>query len=83
MECAELEVESRLLITTQHETLNKSDVVINDTKSSTDKNDHVQLESLLIETEDCCNLMNTETYLESNATNKTVHTSSQSNVNFT
>lgn len=84
MECTEHKEESHLIIT-QHETLNKNDIVTNDTKNNIDENGHVHLESL-VQTEDCCNLINTETCLESNnasTINNTVHTFSQLYVSVT
>lgn len=71
MECEETAVESYSPITTQCEVLNENDETIgNDTKSEIETNQAQS--SLFVPTEDSCNLMNTETCLESNVTsNKT------------
>lgn len=53
-----VEVESRLsLITTQCETLNKSD-----TESRTERDNQIQSE--IVEIENSCNLINSQTYLQ-------------------
>ncbi|EFN73982.1 WD repeat-containing protein 79 [Camponotus floridanus] len=51
------------LITTQCETLNKNDVVQDDTESRTEGDNQIQSET--VETEDSCNLMNSQTCLQS------------------
>jgi len=68
----EIAVESRpSLITTQCETLNKNDVVRNDTESRTEGDNELQSE--ILETKDSCNLMNSQTCLQSSEqTNPTV-----------
>lgn len=64
MERDEIAVKSRFaLITTQCETLNKSDAVRDDAESRTKEDDQVQSE--VVQTEESCNLTNSKICLQS------------------
>lgn len=64
MERDEIAIKSCLaLITTQCETLNKSDAVRDDVKNRTKEDNQVQSE--IVQTEESCNLTNSKTWLQS------------------